>query len=109
MKPLHLKYKLYHCSSQNFYTVMIEKHQFIGESDGIRGLCFVDSEQAKNREVLFPCGNLCRDVLCETLKAHSQYKSIPHLFLYYSNVYSLHICYLEFSEKFLIPVYPNYS
>lgn len=29
-----------------------------------------DSLQAMNREVLFPSGNLCRDVLCETLKAH---------------------------------------
>ncbi|XP_048744480.1 uroporphyrinogen-III synthase-like isoform X2 [Ostrea edulis] len=30
-----------------------------------------DSEDAGNREVLFPCGNLCRDVLCDTLEAHN--------------------------------------
>ncbi|XP_061184789.1 uroporphyrinogen-III synthase-like isoform X2 [Saccostrea echinata] len=29
-----------------------------------------DSECAENREVLFPCGNLCRDVIRETLMAH---------------------------------------
>lgn len=48
--------------------------QTSGESTGNAELLsqFIveDSEQAKNREVLFPCGNLCRDVLCETLKAH---------------------------------------
>lgn len=81
MKPQHLKYKVnYHCSSQSFFTVMIEKHRFIGKADGSPGLCFVDSEQAMNREVLFPSGNLCRDVLCETLKAHSQYKSTHLIF-----------------------------
>lgn len=48
--------------------------QTSGESTGNAELLsqFIveDSETAKNREVLFPCGNLCRDVLCETLKAH---------------------------------------
>ncbi|XP_056005000.1 uroporphyrinogen-III synthase-like isoform X1 [Ostrea edulis] len=33
--------------------------------------CGMDSEDAGNREVLFPCGNLCRDVLCDTLEAHN--------------------------------------
>ncbi|XP_078310674.1 uroporphyrinogen-III synthase-like isoform X2 [Crassostrea virginica] len=48
--------------------------QTSGESTGNAELLsqFIvqDSERAENREVLFPCGNLCRDVLCETLKAH---------------------------------------
>lgn len=39
-------------------------------------LVFTDSEDAGNREVLFPCGNLCRDVLCDTLEAHSQCHTI---------------------------------
>ncbi|XP_062575267.1 uroporphyrinogen-III synthase-like [Saccostrea cucullata] len=33
-----------------------------------------ENKCAENREVLFPCGNLCRDVIRETLTAHSQCK-----------------------------------